>query len=416
MTELAADPRLTSGLQDHDLLYASPGASRAFTFLDGGSPYRLDGGADPPPAPDPAGRLRHLVDALRARGADLLYVDLTPPDLAPYSLHAARVIIPDFQPIDFGWRGAASVATASTSCHGRSASPRRGRRRRGSTPTRTRSPDTIPPEPNRSVPLFRDRHPLAWAFHRNTSRWPHNLQSPTDATSPEPPFEEDPHAALSPLPQGRRPTMALAEAVAERFSCRRFADAPLAAAELSTLLGTAYGIRGRVFLGELEFLERPVPSGGGLYPLEVYVLARWVETLEPGVYHYAVLPHAVEQVRSLAMPARFVSELFLGQPYAAEASAVVVLTAVAERSLWKYGDRGYRYVLLEAGHVAQNLNLTAAALGLGCFNLGGFFDDDLSALLGLDADREFPLYGVAVGPPREGDRTTLREPPGAEPV
>jgi SagB-type dehydrogenase family enzyme len=93
-----------------------------------------------------------------------------------------------------------------------------------------------------------------------------------------------------------------------------------------------------------------------------------------------------------------------------DAAVIVVLTTVLERSLWKYGDRGYRYQLLEAGHVAQNLNLVATALGLGSFNIGGFFDSDLANLLGLDIEEEIPLYGIALGTPFTDDRTDLRQP------
>ena len=101
--------------------------------------------------------------------------------------------------------------------------------------------------------------------------------------------------------------------------------------------------------------------------------------------------------------------MFLGQPYLSGASAVVVLAAVVERSLWKYEDRGYRYLLLEAGHVAQNLNLCATGLGLGCLNLGGFFDEDVAALLRLDDDHEVVLYGIAVGPPQSDSRVETRK-------
>jgi SagB-type dehydrogenase family enzyme len=177
-------------------------------------------------------------------------------------------------------------------------------------------------------------------------------------------------------------------------------------------LRAAYGVIGTIYPGDQEMLERPVPSGGGLYPLEVYLLVLQGEDVAAGVYHYAAQAHALEQLGSLALPGAFVGQLFLGQPYLARAAVVVVLTAVVERSLGKYQDRGYRYLLLEAGHVAQNLNLAAAALGLGSLNLGGFFDCDLGSLLGLDLEAEVPLYGIALGVPAGTDRAALREPAG----
>lgn len=259
--------------------------------------------------------------------------------------------------------------------------------------------------------MFRDRHPLSWTYHKNTSRWPHNLQAPPDSPAPVAPFKEDCTASTVRLPAPRLPAMPLADAIVGRFSCRRFLAEPLALEDLATLLAAAYGVQGHTMLVEQEFLERPVPSGGGLYPLELYVLARNVDGLATGVFHYAALTHTAEQVRTVPLPEPFLAGLFLGQPYAASSAAIVVLSAVVERSLWKYGDRGYRYILLEAGHAAQNLNLAAAALGLGSCNLGGFFDADLASLLGLDDESEIPLYGIALGVPALGDRMELRQPP-----
>jgi len=102
LAELVADPHGVSRLQDHDLLYASPEMVRGFDFLEGGAPFPLEAGATA--VADPAAKLAALVAFFRAQGWDLLYIDLTPPELGALSLHAARVIIPDFQPIDFGWR------------------------------------------------------------------------------------------------------------------------------------------------------------------------------------------------------------------------------------------------------------------------------------------------------------------------
>ena len=103
LAELVADPRLVSALQDHDLLYASRESVGAFNFLRCGTEtVPLSKGLDC--SVGPAEKLRSLVDHFRAEGGDLLYVNLTPHDLKGFGLHAARAIIPDFQPIDFGWK------------------------------------------------------------------------------------------------------------------------------------------------------------------------------------------------------------------------------------------------------------------------------------------------------------------------
>jgi SagB-type dehydrogenase family enzyme len=102
--------------------------------------------------------------------------------------------------------------------------------------------------------------------------------------------------------------------------------------------------------------------------------------------------------------------MFLGQPYLMECSAVVVISSVVERSLWKYEDRGYRYILLEAGHVAQNLNLCATAMDLATLNLGGFIDTDLLGLIQADPDTEIAVYAIALGYPEIVDRVQARRP------
>lgn len=256
---------------------------------------------------------------------------------------------------------------------------------------------------------FREDHALAWSFHRNTSRWAHNTGAFDETHFPEP-AKEYLAAPFFELSEPRALDTSLGEAFIGRFSCRRFASRDLSEQELSTLLHAAYGVSGRSLFGSLEFLERPVPSAGGLYPLEAYLLARRVTGLEPGVYHYAPLHHAVELLREVLIPRPLCTYLFMGQDYVTDASAIVMLTVVVERTMKKYGDRGYRYALLEAGHVVQNINLTAAALDLGSCNIGGFFDEELADLLALDSDLEIPIYGVALGAPQDSPRSELRSP------
>ena len=167
---------------------------------------------------------------------------------------------------------------------------------------------------------------------------------------------------------------------------------PLALDKLATLLHAAYGVTaGR---------RNPpgaaaVPSGGALYPLELYVVSRRVEGLDLALYHYDPLRHGLEHLRPLR--ASTGTEL---SPYAeplAESAAVVAMTAMFWRSRFKYGARAYRFALMEAGHVAQNLLLAAAALGLDAVPLGGFYDREVDAFLGVDGIYEASLYLVPLG-------------------
>ncbi len=214
--------------------------------------------------------------------------------------------------------------------------------------------------------------------------------------------------AVVALPRPRILACSLEEAIAGRASCRRFAPEPLSVADVSTLLSAAYGCRGEVSVGGFGFQVRPVPSAGAIYPLGIHVIALSVTGIAPGIYRYLPAPHALE-----GAPARlsrdFLSDLFLGQHHATAAGLLAVVTAGLDATLARYGDRGYRYVLLEAGHVAQNLNLTSSALGLAGLDLGGFLDQMLGETLRLTD--EVPLYGVAVGHPCTEDASDVREIP-----
>lgn len=257
--------------------------------------------------------------------------------------------------------------------------------------------------------ILHDRFPLTWTFHRNTSRWTFNTLSPGGDDTPEPPRErlDVPFLALpapAPIPGG------LVDAIYARHSCRQFADAPVALAAVSALLKYGYGVIGESSFGALPFYERPVPSGGSMYPLDLYLIANRVDGLAVGVYRYAPVVHGLEQLRDSAVPPPILTYLCMGQTYAGHAPLLLVIGADFLRSMKKYGDRGYRYVLIEAGHLGQTLNLLSAALGLGNCDLGGFLDVELATLLCMDVSSEAPLYGVAVGVPLQAVRETSRTP------
>jgi SagB-type dehydrogenase family enzyme len=244
--------------------------------------------------------------------------------------------------------------------------------------------------------FFREQSPLAWTFHRNTCLQP--TRASGVVLEPEnAPFKEYLSAPTLPLPSSGWAVRELRDCIAGRRSCRQFAGTSISLVQLAHLLQSAYGSTCPASDGLLEFIRRPVPSAGALYPLELYLVVMRVEGVAPGIYHYAAADHLLEQVRAENVAAHQVSALFGGQSWFGEAAVIVVLTAIPLRSLWKYGERGYRYILIEAGHVAQNLNLVAVEVGLGSANVGAFFDSALTQFLELDDEVEFPLYAVAVG-------------------
>jgi SagB-type dehydrogenase family enzyme len=133
-----------------------------------------------------------------------------------------------------------------------------------------------------------------------------------------------------------------------------------------------------------------------LYPVETYVFAFAVSELATGLYHYVPLDGVLEQLRLL--PGSGVANAFLPPGLsAARPPLMVALSAVFERTQLKYLERGYRFTLLEAGHMAQNLLLLATALCLNAVPVGGFWDEPFNETLGFDPAREAVIYAVLFG-------------------
>lgn len=194
----------------------------------------------------------------------------------------------------------------------------------------------------------------------------------------------------------------LESSIIERRTRRHFSDKPLSTTTLSKLLFLTGGITAKqqTESGFVRLL-RAAPSGGALYPIEVYLAVRRVEGIASGVYHYAAKEHVLELLRE-GDPSEELLRACHYHESLQQAALVFVFSAVLERTKRKYGERGYRLVLLEAGHVAQNLCLASTALNLGCMNICGFFDDRLNQLLFIDGLEEAALYAAYVGsiPPK----------------
>jgi len=191
------------------------------------------------------------------------------------------------------------------------------------------------------------------------------------------------------LPEPRYESyVSIEEALLKRRSIREYTDEPLTLQEVSQLLWAAQGIT-----DPRDF--RTAPSAGALYPLKVYVVVGDVENLAKGVYKYE--PYGHELLNFLEGDRRTeLAEAALGQESVEEAAIDVVITAIYERTTAKYGDRGIRYVHMEAGHAAQNLCLQATAMDLGTVTVGAFYDEQVKKVLNLPEDEQ-PLYIMPVG-------------------
>ena len=207
-------------------------------------------------------------------------------------------------------------------------------------------------------------------------------------------YKRYPEAAVIPLPPaGEAAQMPVHQAIRQRRSRRGFSDRPMTLQDFADVLYLAAGETDRT---DRSWPFRAFPSSGALYPTETYVGVHAVQGLAPGLYHYQPAAHGLARVRAGDQSAALMRAA-LDQEMVASAGAVIVLASYFDRAAWKYKDRAYRYALLEAGHIGQNLYLAAEALGLGCCAIGAFFDDDLNALAGIDGTKEAAVYMVVVG-------------------
>jgi SagB-type dehydrogenase family enzyme len=198
------------------------------------------------------------------------------------------------------------------------------------------------------------------------------------------------------MPRTRLPPVAdapigdLGDAIRRRRSSRSHGGASLSQQQLATLAFLTIGCQADN--------RRCLPSAGALYPLELYVAVSRVAGLVPGLYHYDPRGHALAQLRDHDCIEAISDAVFL--PEVREgAGAVLLLSAMFGRSKLKYGERAYRFALLEAGHAMQNLLLVATSLGLGSCPVGGFIDDRLNDLLDIDGVEEALLYACIIGVP-----------------
>jgi len=198
----------------------------------------------------------------------------------------------------------------------------------------------------------------------------------------------NPQLPSHPLPPPLRARCSLWDALARRTSRVAFPAAGLSERTLATLLDAGYGRR--------DDGRRTVPSGGALYPLELLVAAHEVHGVPRGLHRYDVHPHALEE-HALGDPWPALERACPLPEILAGGAAALLVLAVFGRTRFKYGLRGYRFALLEAGHVVQNVVLAAAALEVAALPWGGYFDARLDALAGVDGVEESVVYAVVLG-------------------
>ncbi len=206
---------------------------------------------------------------------------------------------------------------------------------------------------------------------------------------------ESPLAYISLPEPAMKSRASLWQLLRDRRSRRQYnAERNLEKDFLSTILWATQGITAKYG----GFLFRTAPSAGGLYPVETYLFLRAVEGIEPGIYHFRAHVFDLELLKKGDF-SKELADAALGQMIVRNAQVTFIWSAVVERSKWKYHQRAYRYIYLDAGHIAQNLYLAAEALGLGVCAIGALFDDRVNSIIDVDGIEETVIYMATVGWP-----------------
>jgi SagB-type dehydrogenase family enzyme len=185
----------------------------------------------------------------------------------------------------------------------------------------------------------------------------------------------------------------LRECIEKRRSVREYSSKPLTMDELSYLLWCTQGVK------EVtpRNLLRNVPSGGARHPFETFVLVKNVAGLEAGVYRFIGTKHSLIPQNLEKDIAEKIKQACGGQELFDPCAAVFIWAAIPYRMTWRYWERGYRYILIDSGHVCQNLYLAGESIDCGVCAVDSYDDDELNNLLGFDGENQFAIYMGVVG-------------------
>jgi len=235
-------------------------------------------------------------------------------------------------------------------------------------------------------------------YGRNMSERPQNL----DVKQPPLELPLPPGASLIPLPDPRSlemPGMDLRDAIERRHSVRRYSDQSLSQAELSLLLWLSQGVKE---ITDRPTTLRPVPSAGARHAFETMLAIDKVDGIEPGLYRFFASQHSLVRLEAPEDIHQRVGQACYDQKQILNSAVTFIWVAVAERMTWRYVERGYRYMHLDAGHVCQNLYLAAEPLNCGVCAIGAFNDEVINQELRLDGEELFVIYVASLGKKRTG--------------
>jgi SagB-type dehydrogenase family enzyme len=240
--------------------------------------------------------------------------------------------------------------------------------------------------------------PTGRTFMEQT-RYEHLTVSDQTQGLPAPPLEKaaPQDARTIPLPQPADitvPPLDLRTAIERRRSVRHYARDPLTIEELAYLCWCTQGI---VDVKAPFYTLRNVPSAGGRHALETYLLINRVSGIQPGLYRYLAFSHSLTAIDTTRGISDTIMSACLGQAFVRSSAVSFIWSAVIYRMAWRYSERAYRLVHLDAGHACQNLYLAAGQIGCGACAIGAFDDQQIADALKIDGEEEFALYCATVG-------------------
>jgi len=211
----------------------------------------------------------------------------------------------------------------------------------------------------------------------------------------EKPYSDDGMVIELPSPESiTAPPLDLRNAIETRSSVRTYAKNPLTIEELAYLLCATQGV---IEIVDPFYTKRNVPSAGGRHAFETYLLINRVEGIAPGLYRYLAFSHRLAAVDIRPGIADSVMSACLGQPFIRSSAVTFIWSCIIYRMSWRYSERAYRLVHLDAGHVCQNLYLAGEQIGCGTCAIGAFDDEAMAGLINADGVEEFVIYAATVG-------------------
>jgi SagB-type dehydrogenase family enzyme len=192
-------------------------------------------------------------------------------------------------------------------------------------------------------------------------------------------------------------SMSLKDAISERRSLRKYSDDAISQEELSWLLYCSSWARDFRSNERMEITFRNVPSAGSRHPIETFVDIHRVTGLKPGLYYYHPIKHCLILIDESPEIQNHIFEACFRQEMLRTSAVNFIFTAVPYRTVWRYGQRGYRYLYLDAGHIGQNLHLASEAIGCGACMIGAYLDEALNDALRIDGTEEFVIYATTIG-------------------